>query len=459
MANAKEQLNENSPAFSSREDSIEHVEKTSHLETITAPDDVPEFPGGLVTVPAGAGRVTAEVRTAAAWSWRILAIGAAIWAAGWMVMTFSTLLISLLVSLLMAVIAEPVSTWFKKKLGFPPAAAAAVTVLGLFLILAGIVAGSGTGLYQGFSDLGSNLETGISTIVDRLNDSFPNAQDQISQTWTSLQETLKQNSGQIVGGVMMLGSSITEFLTGAILVLFTLFFFLKDGREIWQWFVRLLPIPYRTNANEAGIRAWVTIGNYTRTQAIVAFVDALGIATTAVLLSTPIALAFPIGALVFLGAFVPIVGAFLSGAVAVLVVLVNTGSIWMALGMLLGVLVIQQIEGNILQPILQGNALNMHALAVVFVVAAGSAMAGIVGALFSVPIAAALNTAILFLKGHDTFPYLDEWEDRPGGPRRDFEHYTAEFWHHFDTEVAQHLSPKEKRAAKRAKLPKEANTQ
>ncbi|MBM7825256.1 putative PurR-regulated permease PerM [Arcanobacterium pluranimalium] len=459
MDEAQEQPSENPRTDSAAKTSFEHVEHTSDLEIITAPDDVPEFPGGLVTVPAGASRVTAEVRTAAAWSWRILVIGAAVYAASWMFITFSTLLISLLVSLLMAVIAEPVSSWLKKKLGFPPAAAAAATVFGLFLILAGIVAGSGTGLYQGFSDLGSNLEEGISSIVHSLNDTFPNAQDQISQAWSSLQETLKQNSGQIAGGVMMLGSSITEFITGAVLVLFTLFFFLKDGREIWQWFVRLLPIPYRTNANEAGIRAWVTIGNYTRTQAIVAFVDALGIATIAVLFSTPLPLAFPIGALVFLGAFVPIVGAFLSGAVAVLVVLVNSGSIWMALGMLLGVLVVQQIEGNILQPILQGNALNMHALAVVFVVAAGSAMAGIVGALFSVPIAAALNTAVLYLKGHDTFPYLDEWEDRPGGPRRDFESYTAEFWHHFDTKVAQHLSPKEKRAVKRAKLPKQTSTQ
>ncbi|WP_124053808.1 AI-2E family transporter [Arcanobacterium ihumii] len=427
----------------------------AELEVITAPDDIPEVPGSLTTVPAGDRRVTAEVRTAAAWSWRILVVGAAVAATGWILLTFSTLIISLLVSLLLAVIAEPVSTWLKKRLHFPPAAAAALTVFVLFLIIVGLLTGSGTGIYQGFSDLGSNLQSGIGSIVEWLNTTFPNSEQQISDAWSSAQNALKENSNQIIGGVMTLGSSITEFLTGAVLVLFTLFFFLKDGREIWQWFVRLLPVPYRTNANEAGIRAWVTFGNYTRTQAIVAFVDALGIATTAILLSTPLSLAFPIGALVFLGAFVPIVGAFISGAVAVVVVLVNTGSIWMAVIMFGGVLLVQQIEGNILQPILQGNALNMHALAVVFVVAAGSAMAGIVGALFSVPIAAALNTVILYLKGHDTFPYLDRQYDRPGGPPLEFEHYTKKFWEHFDNDIAQQLTPKERRAKKRGKLPKD----
>ncbi|WP_434700047.1 AI-2E family transporter [Trueperella pyogenes] len=140
-------------------------------------------------------------------------------------------------------------------------------------------------------------------------------------------------------------------------------------------------------------------------------------------------------------------GAFISGFLAILIVLVNTQSLPMALLMLVGVLAVQQIEGNILQPILQGNALNMHALAIVLIVAAGSAVAGIVGALFAVPLAAAINTAILYIRGHDTYPYLNRMEDRPGGPPRAFDAVTAEHWQHFDEAVAQHLSPKERRAA------------
>ena len=160
----------------------------------------------------------------------------------------------------------------------------------------------------------------------------------------------------------------------------------------------------------------MTIGNYTRTQAIVAAVDAVGIGIVAMLLKTPISLAFPIAVVVFLFSFIPIVGAFLSGFLAVVIVLVNTQSVGFALLMLAGVILVQQIEGNVLQPVLQGNALNMHALAVVLIVAGGSALAGIIGALFAVPLAAAINTAILYLRGHDTYPYLNRMQDRPGGP-------------------------------------------
>ena len=256
---------------------------------------------------------------------------------------------------------------------------------------------------------------------------------------------LKNNSEQIIGGVLNASSSITSFFAGFILTFFALFFFLKDGRGIWHWCIRLLPPRYRDDANEAGIRAWVTIGNYARTQAIVALVDAVGIAIFAACLKTPLSLVFPIAALVFLGAFIPIVGALLSGSIAVLVVLVNTGSFVMALIMLAGVLLVQQVEGHILQPLLQGNALNMHALAIVLLVAGGTALGGIPGALFSVPLAAAVNAMILYIRGHDIYPYLVSMDERPGGPLRPFSEYSEAYWQHFDQNIAQHLPPKEAR--------------
>lgn len=189
----------------------------------------------------------------------------------------------------------------------------------------------------------------------------------------------------------------------------------------------------------------MTIGNYARTQAIVALVDAVGIAIFAACLKTPLSLVFPIAALVFLGAFIPIVGALLSGSIAVLVVLVNTGSFVMALIMLAGVLLVQQVEGHILQPLLQGNALNMHALAIVLLVAGGTALGGIPGALFSVPLAAAVNAMILYMRGHDIYPYLVSMDERPGGPVRPFSEYSEAYWQHFDQNIAQHLPPKEAR--------------
>ncbi|MCI7550873.1 MAG: AI-2E family transporter [Actinomycetaceae bacterium] len=395
-------------------------------------------------------QVSPAIRTLASWSWRLLVIVAAATLLGWLAVKFSMLIIALLVAALIAVVAEPLVSFFKQKLNMPPAAAAAVTLIAILLVLGGLIGGSSTGIYQGFSALGDNITSGVNRIIEWLNATFPAFQDHIDSAWQQIQNTLKANSSTIMGGVMSVGSSLSSFLAGMVLAFFALFFFLKDGRHIWHWIVRIMPPHYRDSMNEAGIRGWIMLGNYTRTQAIVAFVDACGIAIFAAILKTPLSLVFPIAALVFLGAFIPIVGAFLSGGVAILVVLVNTGSPFMALMMLIGVLVVQQVEGHLLQPILQGNALNMHPLAIVLLVAGGSGVAGIVGALFTVPIAAAINVMALYLNGHDMYPYLNDAENRPGGKRKDFATYSQDYWQKFDSQIAQKLPPKEMRAAKRA---------
>lgn len=391
--------------------------------------------------------VPPALETAAGWSWRIIVITALVLGIGWVAIKLSIIIVSLMVALLIAVILEPMTSKLRNRWGWPPALAATVGVFGLLILILGLLIGAGTGIVAGVSDLAGQVSQGVATLIDLLVQKFPNLQVTLNDGWAKVQSTIQNNATTLLGGVASVGSSLTSFLTGFILTLFALFFFLKDGRRLWHWIVRATPHSQHDRVNEAGIRAWVTIGNYTRTQAFVAAVDAVGIGVVAMLLRTPFSLAFPIAVVVFLFSFVPIVGAFISGFLAILIVLVNTQSVPMALLMLVGVLAVQQIEGNILQPILQGNALNMHALAIVLIVAAGSAVAGIVGALFAVPLAAAINTAILYIRGHDTYPYLNRMEDRPGGPPRAFDAVTAEHWQHFDEAVAQHLSPKERRAA------------
>lgn len=396
----------------------------------------------------GEDRVPDALKTAGSWSWRLIAVAVALAGIGWLALRVTEILIALFVALLLAVVIEPFTAKLRHKLNWPPAAAAATGLLSLIVIVVGLAWGSGMGVVAGFRDLKDQVATGITALVDAITERFPNIGDQLDAAWASAQDTISGNSAQILGGVAQVGSSVTSFFTGLILALFALFFFLKDGRKLWHWIVRLLPVHYQNRANEGGIRAWVTIGNYTRTQAIVAFVDAVGIALIAWILQTPLALAFPIGVIVFLAAFIPIVGAFVSGFIAVIVVLVNTQSIPMALLMLGGILLVQQVEGNLLQPILQGNALNLHPLAVVLFVAAGTIIAGIPGALFSVPIAAALNSGILYLRGHDIYPYLDKDKNRPGGPPQDFSEYKTEYWRNFDQKTAKHISPKEDRKRK-----------
>ncbi len=206
-------------------------------------------------------------------------------------------------------------------------------------------------------------------------------------------------------------------VAGILIVFFVTIFFLLDGRGIWTWVVGLLPRQVRERTHQAGRRGLVTLSSYVRTQILVAFIDAVGIGIGAAVIGLP--LVVPMAALVFLGAFIPFVGAIVTGVIAVLVALVVKGWV-MALVMLGVVLLVQQIEGHILQPFLMGRAVSLHPVAVLLSVTAGTVLGGIVGALFAVPVVAVLNTVILYFNGHDKFPELgfdDHIAIRPAGRR------------------------------------------
>jgi predicted PurR-regulated permease PerM len=202
-----------------------------------------------------------------------------------------------------------------------------------------------------------------------------------------------------------------QFLTGFVLVLVVTFFFLRDGRRIWTYLVELLPVQARAPMAYAGDGAWGTLSGYVRATVLVAFIDAIGIGIGLWILQVP--LAVPLAALVFLGAFVPIVGAFVSGSVAVLVALVDTpapgllegGGFVKALMVLGLILLVQQVEGNVLQPVIMSRAVKIHALAVILAVTAGILVAGVIGALVAVPVVAVINTVVRRLRAyHDRAP-------------------------------------------------------
>ena len=187
--------------------------------------------------------------------------------------------------------------------------------------------------------------------------------------------------------------------TGAVLALFILLCTLADGGGIWRWVVRLFPRRARGDVDGAGRAGWATVVTYARTQLLVATIDAIGIGLGAFVLGVP--LAIPIGVLVFLGAFVPFVGAIVTGTLAVFLALVYNGP-WIALWMVVVVLGVQQLEGHVLQPLLMGSAVKVHPLAVVLVVAGGAMIAGIPGALFAVPLAAFVNVVAVYLSTRHT---------------------------------------------------------
>jgi predicted PurR-regulated permease PerM len=250
----------------------------------------------------------------------------------------------------------------------------------------------------GIADLSDQVVTGLEEIRRWLREGPLQASDsQINDYIRQAQEAVTTSSDQVVETATEFGTALGHIVAGIFIVLFASYFFLADGDRIWSWVVRLFPRAARLRADESGRVAWRSLTAFVRATVIVAFADALGILVVALVLDVP--LAVPIGVLVFLGAFVPLVGATVSGSVAVLVALVAQGPV-VALLMLGGVIAVQQIEAHVLQPFLTGRFVALHPLGVIIAIAMGVLVAGIAGALLAVPIAAAVNAVVQHLASH-----------------------------------------------------------
>ena len=336
------------------------------------------------------------VRIAAAWSWRmgliLLMIGALVWLLG----KVSFLIIPVMVAALLAGLLYPVVIWLRKR-NVPNGAAVAITVLAFIGVIGGALALVGRQLVSGFSELWTEALTGIQQIQDWLAAGpLHLTADQIDQYVSDAVTALQNNSSTILSGALSFGSTAGHFAAGLVLALFILIFFLLEGSRIWGFLVRLLPKRARRAADGAGRRGWTSMVSYVRIQMFVAFVDAVGIGVGAAIIQVPLAL--PLAVLVFIGSFIPVVGALVTGVIAVLLALVANGPV-NALIMLAIVLLVQQLESHILQPLVMGKAVALHPVAVILSVAAGSYLAGIPGALFAVPLLAVVNTAVRYIAG------------------------------------------------------------
>jgi predicted PurR-regulated permease PerM len=337
--------------------------------------------------PAGVdGEVPYGVRLAAAWSWRILLIGAAAAFLLWLLVNLSVVVIPVLIALLLAALVRPlVEVLVRSRIA--RALATLVVVVGTLLAIAALLYFVGRQVAAGFGDLADQVNQSIARLQDWLakvgisQSRLQNAVDQLRQEFTGGSTSLSR-------GLLSVTTTAGHVLAGFLIVLFTTYFFLYDGRRIWLWVVGLLPRGARQHTDGMGGAAWVSLTAYTRATVAVALVDAVGIGLVALVLGLP--LVVPITALVFLASFVPIVGATVSGLVAVAVALVAKGPL-AAILMLAGILAVQQLEAHVLQPFLMGRFVRLHPLAIVLVIAIGSFIAGIVGALFAVPAAAAAN--------------------------------------------------------------------
>ncbi|HEX2174648.1 MAG TPA: AI-2E family transporter [Nocardioidaceae bacterium] len=334
------------------------------------------------------------VDVAAAWSWRLLVIGVAAGVLAWLFRYLSVVVIPVVVALLIAALLVPmVNRLHRGKLARGPAAG--IVVVAWLLFLGAALTLVGQQIVDGFSDLSEQVVRGLQQIEVWLRTGPLQLSDaQFTTLLEEAQNAVTTSNEQVVARVTDLGTALGHIVAGFFIVLFALFFFLYDGERIWTFLTRLFPGQSGPRVDSSGRVAWTTLTAFVRATVVVAFVDALGIMLVALVLKVP--LAVPIGVLVFLGAFVPIVGALVSGFVAVLVALVAHGPV-IALLMLGGVLLVQQVESHVLQPFLLGRAVKVHPLAVILAVATGVLVAGVVGALVAVPIVASLNAVVRHL--------------------------------------------------------------
>lgn len=345
---------------------------------------------------------------AAAWAWRLLVIAAATYVLLWLVAFFAVIAVPVAVALLITALAIPLVDGLQR-IGLPRGLSALIVViLGIGFVVA-LLSFAGQQVATGASDLANQASAGLGEIKDWLRDGPLHASDSQINDWLNRAQEALEDAGTNIdaGSVTEVGTAVGHVFAGFFIVLFSTYFFMADGERIWAWMVRIAPRAARPHVDSSGRVAWISLTQFVRATVIVAAVDAIGIMIGAAILQVPFVLA--IGVLVFLGAFVPMIGATIAGTVAVLVALVDQGPIT-ALLMLAVVILVQQIEGHILQPFLMGRWVSVHPLGVIIAIGCGVIVAGIAGALVAVPLAASLNAVIQHLASN-TSPGDDPVEE------------------------------------------------
>ncbi|MFC0004960.1 AI-2E family transporter [Micromonospora siamensis] len=331
------------------------------------------------------------VRTVVAWSACLIVVIVGFYLVGKVAVLLAPLAIALAVTLFLTALLDPVLLLLRR-LRVPGAPAALLTIL----LLLGVLVGVGVLVWRltaaQFGELSEQLGAGLQRSRDFVTTTLPVSDAQLDK----LIDQVRSGFG---GGFDPVGGARTaaEVAGSTLLALVLLFFLLKDGRSMWRWVLRRLTGPNRDVTAEAGRAGWRTLGAYSRGTMIIAAIDAIGIGLALVLLGVPLAL--PLALITFLGGFVPIIGATVAGAVAVLVALAAKGPTT-ALLVLAAVIAVQQIEGNLLEPLIMKRQVQLHPAVILVVVTAGTLIAGISGAFVSVPIAAVAYRVVDTVQRH-----------------------------------------------------------
>ncbi|MGW6335366.1 AI-2E family transporter [Nocardia rhamnosiphila] len=355
--------------------------------------------------PSAADAVHPIVRQTAEWAWRLLVIFALVAVLAAAVRRLDTVVIPLAIAMLAAALLAPLVDWMQRR-GVPRGLGVFVALVGSLGLVAGVVTFVVEQFVVGVPQLSDEFTNSIHKVQDwAINGPMHLSDDQIRNAGDATVRAIQSNQDTLTSGALTTATMIGHILTGTFLTLFILIFLLYSGDQIWRFVTRVVPTEHRERVRTAGELGFGSLVGFVRATVVVAAVDAIGIGAGLALLGVPLAL--PLGSLVFISAFIPIIGAFLAGFVAVFIALVTKGFVTALI--VLGIIVaVMQLEGHVLQPLLLGRAVRIHPLAVVLAIAAGVVLGGIAGGLLAVPLVAVLNTAIRSLLAADPEELLGE---------------------------------------------------
>jgi putative heme transporter len=349
----------------------------------------------------------------ARWSLRLALIGLGFALLWWLIARLWVIVMPVLLGLLITTVLYPPARWLRRR-GAPPALAAAAVLLGTFLLLGLVIYFLATSITGGVSEIATNAVAGIQSIQNWISGPPLNiGATQFDALLQQVTQRLQNSVTTIASGVLTGVGTVASLVITGLLAVVLAFLFVKDGDRFLPWLRRL--VGPRAGGHLCVIlgQVWGTLGGFIRGQVLVSLCDGVFIGIGLLIVGVPLAL--PLAVLTFIGGFIPIVGALFAGALSVLVALVSNGftSALIVLGI---VLLVQQVEGNVLQPILQGKSLNLHAAVVLLAITAGGSLYGIAGAFLAVPVTAAVATLLRYLFAQVDQTSEDDETDAPSDP-------------------------------------------
>ncbi|MFD8493782.1 AI-2E family transporter [Amycolatopsis sp. NPDC059657] len=347
--------------------------------------------GGSTDSTAEDAAVLYGLRLGAAVAWRSLVIAGGLTVLGLLVVRLAAVVVPVAVALLLAGLLAPSVSWLVRR-KVPRGLATAIVVVAGLATVGGVITFVVITVTEGMPELIEQVRRSIGELRGWLREGpLHLSQLQLDQALDKVSATLSANQSAIASGAVSTALSVGELLSELLLMVFCLIFFLSQGKQIWDFLLGGVPPRVRRRVDLAGHEGVNTLARYIRGTAAVAVVDAVGIGLGLLIMGVPLVL--PLSVLVFVGAFIPVIGSVVTGAVAVLVALV-TDDVVSALIVLAVVVGVMQLESHVLQPFLLGRAVRLHPLAVVLTLAAGLVIAGVIGALLAVPLLAVLSSAV-----------------------------------------------------------------